>query len=66
VGSWAWRDFAAPFVTPTLHRFGRAAHRAAAIFRFACSTLDQMVKTKALEKPNSLIERLYSTGTRHA
>jgi hypothetical protein len=55
VGSWAWRDFAAPFVTPTLHRFGPGCTALPQIFRFVRSTLNQMVKTKIQKIHNSLI-----------
>jgi len=42
-------------VTPTLHRFGPARTAPPQFFRIGCSTLDHMVKTRALKKHNSLI-----------
>jgi len=42
-------------VTPTLHRFGPARTASPQFFRFACSTLDHMVKTKASKNRNLLI-----------
>jgi hypothetical protein len=48
-------------VTRALHRFGLAAHRSAASWAFACSVLDQTVKTKHLQTVKSLIQNDFLT-----